>query len=97
LARESRLDPKEAERDEKRSWLNDCLEQLGDLVDSIEADIEKVSSGRGKAKNKDQVRRHGCMIIGSTTCVTVIYIFCRSRSSRIGSKRIDGTLHVLSR
>jgi CCR4-NOT transcription complex subunit 3 len=58
LARQANLDPKEAEREEKRSWLNDCLERLGDLVDSIEADIEKVSNVRGKAKNKEQVCQH---------------------------------------
>lgn len=56
LAREAKLDPKEAEREEKRAWTNDCLDRLNDLIDSIEADIEKVSSGGKKSKVKDQVR-----------------------------------------
>ena len=55
LAREARLDPKEAERDEKRSWLNDCLERLNDVIDTVSMEIEKASAGRGKGKNKEQV------------------------------------------
>lgn len=58
LAREARTDPKEIEREEKRCWLNDCLERLGDLIDSIEVDVEKLTTVKGgKTKNKDQVRR----------------------------------------
>ena len=56
LAREARTDPKEMEREEKRCWLNDCLERLSDLIDSIEADVEKITSVKGgKVKMKDQV------------------------------------------
>lgn len=57
LAREARTDPKEIEREEKRCWLNDCLERLGDLIDSIEVDVEKMTSVKGgKTKMKDQVQ-----------------------------------------
>ena len=55
LAREARLDPREAEREEKRNWTSDCLDRLGAIVESIEADIEKLSNGRAKSKNKEQV------------------------------------------
>ena len=55
LAREARLDPKEAEREEKRAWANDCLDRLNDLVNLIEADIEKLSGSRQKSKSKEQV------------------------------------------
>lgn len=57
LAREARNDPRDAEKEEKRQWVNDCLTSLQDLVESIEADIDKASaSNRGKIKNKDAVR-----------------------------------------
>jgi CCR4-NOT transcription complex subunit 3 len=56
LAREARTDPKEIDREEKRCWLNDCLERLGDLVDSIDGEVEKMTSVKGgKTKMKDQV------------------------------------------
>lgn len=55
LARDSRLDPREAEREEKRAWTNECLDRLNDIVDAVTADVEKLSSGRAKAKNKEQV------------------------------------------
>lgn len=56
LAREARTDPKEIDREEKRCWLNDCLESLGDLVDSIDGEVEKMTSVKGgKTKMKDQV------------------------------------------
>jgi CCR4-NOT transcriptional regulation complex NOT5 subunit len=53
LARDAKLDPKEAAKEEKREWLNECIDRLTDLIDSIEADVEKVAN---KKKNKDQVR-----------------------------------------
>jgi CCR4-NOT transcription complex subunit 3 len=56
LAREAKLDPREAEKDEKRLWANECLDKLNDLIDSIEADIEKIANGKGgRSKGKDQV------------------------------------------
>ena len=59
LAREARTDPKEIEKEEKRCWLNDCLERLGDLIDSIEVDVEKMTSVKGgKTKMKDQVQQN---------------------------------------
>ena len=55
LAREAKLDPKEAEKEEKRIWLGDSIERLGEIIETIEAEMEKLSGGRGKAKNKEQV------------------------------------------
>eukprot|EP01035_Chromulina_nebulosa_P019104 gene19104-24938_t len=57
LARDSRNDPKDIEREEKRNWANECLEKLNDIIDSIEADIEKISSGKVKSKNKEQLEK----------------------------------------
>lgn len=57
LARDARLDPKEALREEKRNWLNDCLDRLQDLNNTVEADKEKLSNAKGKAKNKDELGR----------------------------------------
>eukprot|EP01038_Epipyxis_sp_PR26KG_P004631 gene4631-6510_t len=58
LAREARLDPKEAIKEEKRNWLNDCLERLNDLINCIEADKEKLLNSKGnKAKNKEQMEK----------------------------------------
>lgn len=62
LAREARSDPKDAEKEDKRVWANDCLSRLQDIVESIEADVEKISStSRAKSKMKDQV---SCFRIG---------------------------------
>ena len=48
LAREAKLDPKEALREEKRGWLNDCLDKLNDLIDSVEVEREKILGGSSK-------------------------------------------------
>lgn len=59
LARDSKQDPKEVLKEEKRGWINGCLEQLAGLVDSVEADQEKLLAGKGsKAKNKAEVQNH---------------------------------------
>lgn len=57
LAREAKLDPKEQLREEKRQWLNDCLDQLHDLNNTVEADKEKILNGKGKSKNKDALEK----------------------------------------
>jgi len=58
LARDSKLDPKEALREEKRTWLNESLDKLHDLVDAVEAEREKVAgSSKNKSKNKEALER----------------------------------------
>lgn len=58
LAREAKLDPKEALKDEKRAWLNDSLDKLSDHIDSVEAEREKLLAGKGsKNKNKEALER----------------------------------------
>ena len=54
--RELRDDPKEAERDEKRNWLQESIERLENIIETIHGDVEKVTNGKAKAKNKEQVR-----------------------------------------
>lgn len=58
LARDSKVDPKEAMREEKRNWINECLERLNDVINSIEADKEKLLNAKGsKTKNKEQIEK----------------------------------------
>ena len=38
LARDSRMDPKEQEKEEKRDWINQCIESLTELIDNIEVE-----------------------------------------------------------
>lgn len=57
LAREAKIDPKDALKEEKRSWVNDCIDKLNDLVNSVEVEKEKLMTGRGKNKNKDQLEK----------------------------------------
>lgn len=57
LAREAKMDPLEAEKEDKRQWLSDVSEQLSDAINATEAEVEKLSSGRGKTKNKEQIER----------------------------------------
>jgi CCR4-NOT transcription complex subunit 3 len=57
LAREAKADPEEAERQERRDWINECLEKLNDVIDSVESEMEKLSSGRGKNKNKSELEK----------------------------------------
>ena len=53
LARSDILDPHEQEKQDKRDWLQECIEKLNELVDSTEADIERLSSSKGR-RNKEE-------------------------------------------
>eukprot|EP01041_Mallomonas_annulata_P001655 gene1655-3203_t len=57
LARETKLDPREAEKEDKREWIGSCLDRLGEVIDSIEADVEKLANSSKKNKNKETIRR----------------------------------------
>ena len=57
LAAANKLDPREVEKEEKREWLNTCIETLSDLNEAIEVEQEKLSSGRGRIKNKEAIER----------------------------------------
>ena len=96
LARDAKLDPKEAAKEEKRDWLNDCLDRLADLIDSIEADIEKIPN---KKKSKDQVRysRTPTYLLQNVAHFLHRLYDCRWTSSRIGLRKTGGTLHVWSK
>jgi CCR4-NOT transcription complex subunit 3 len=54
--REYREDPKEAERDEKRTWLQESVERLENIIQTINVEVEKVANSKGKTKNKEQVK-----------------------------------------
>ena len=58
LAREEKLDPHEIEKQESQAWVQAVIERIEVSVESWEADIERISSAKGKNKNKDQVRCH---------------------------------------
>jgi CCR4-NOT transcription complex subunit 3 len=55
LAREEKLDPREVEKEEKRSWLQGVIERVEGVVETLEADLEKMSNTKGKGRNKEQV------------------------------------------
>lgn len=52
LAREDKLDPREAEKEEKRNWIQSVLDRLTELVETLEGDIDKIASGKTKGKTK---------------------------------------------
>ena len=52
LAREDKLDPREAEKEEKRNWIQIVLDRLTELVETLEGDIDKIASGKTKGKTK---------------------------------------------
>mmetsp|Transcript_31239 Transcript_31239/g.31772 ORF Transcript_31239/g.31772 Transcript_31239/m.31772 type:complete len:417 (+) Transcript_31239:69-1319(+) len=58
LARETKLDPREAEKEAKGEWLGSCLDRLGELIDSLEADLERISVTSKKGKNKDTMEKY---------------------------------------
>ena len=57
LAREAKVDPKEAEKEGHRTWLNDHIQALSDINESLEADVEKLCSTKKGSKNKDAIEK----------------------------------------
>ena len=57
LARAEKVDPRDAEKEEKRTYLNEMTDKLSDLVESIEADYEKLTSSSKKGKNREAAEK----------------------------------------
>ena len=62
LARDAKVDPKEKEKNERKEWINEAMDKLGDLVNSLEADSEKISGGKTNKKQKEQLEKLGVRI-----------------------------------
>ena len=54
LARDVKQDPKDILRGEKRGWVNECIDKLNDLINSVEVEREKLLGGKGSKKAKEQ-------------------------------------------
>lgn len=56
LAREEKLNPRELEKEEKRSFIQSVVDRIEAVVESVEADLEKLTNTtKGKSKHKEQV------------------------------------------
>ncbi len=52
LAREDRLDPREAERENRISWAQGLVDRLGDLVENLDSEVDKITAGKTKGKSR---------------------------------------------
>lgn len=57
LAREDKLDPAEESKMRTTSWIAEYVERFREQVEEKEFDIEKLSSGKGKKTNKNQIEQ----------------------------------------
>ena len=53
LAREAKLDPEEAKKQEKREWCQECIDKLTTQMEAVEADIEKLLSAKKKTNKAE--------------------------------------------
>ena len=56
LAREAKLDPEEAKKQEKREWCQDCIDKLTTQMEAVEAEIEKLMSKKKPNKAELEVQ-----------------------------------------
>jgi CCR4-NOT transcription complex subunit 3 len=57
LARETKIDPHEAAKNSTRDWLSEKVDQLSLQIDMHEADMEKLTSGKGSKRNKQEIEQ----------------------------------------
>ncbi|KAL7489547.1 hypothetical protein ACHAW6_015647 [Cyclotella cf. meneghiniana] len=55
LAKADRLDPEEQKKEETISWISEIIDQIQGLIDEQELEVEKLSAGKGKKTNKNQL------------------------------------------
>lgn len=55
LAQIERLDPAEQARQNTRTWIQDCLTQLNEVIETNECDLERLQTAKGKNRNKQEM------------------------------------------
>mmetsp|Transcript_11655 Transcript_11655/g.24865 ORF Transcript_11655/g.24865 Transcript_11655/m.24865 type:complete len:668 (+) Transcript_11655:181-2184(+) len=55
LARQEKLDPEEQKKVDTIKWIGEVIDQLQTLIDDKDLEVEKLSSGKGKKTNKNQI------------------------------------------
>mmetsp|Transcript_3946 Transcript_3946/g.8350 ORF Transcript_3946/g.8350 Transcript_3946/m.8350 type:complete len:692 (-) Transcript_3946:229-2304(-) len=55
LARQEKLDPEEQKKLDTIKWIGEVIDQLQTLIDEMDLEVEKLSSGKGKKTNKNQI------------------------------------------
>ena len=55
LAAAAKLDPEAIERNKTRDWIQECLNTFNEQIESLEADVESLSSGKGSRTNKVEI------------------------------------------
>ena len=55
LAKQERIDPVEQAKINTREWIQDFIALLGEQMESFESDLERLSSGKGKRSNKQEI------------------------------------------
>lgn len=55
LARKEKLDPEEEKKQDTIKWVDEVIEQLQTLIDEKDLEVEKLSAGKGKKTNKNQI------------------------------------------
>ena len=62
LARAAVLDPEEQAKEDARSFLQNSIDKLGVQIESFEADVERLSSGKGMKRNKHELEEKDASI-----------------------------------
>lgn len=55
LARAEKLDPEEIKKNETIEWVGEVIDQIQTLIDEQDLEVEKLSAGKGKKTNKNQI------------------------------------------
>eukprot|EP00578_Thalassiosira_sp_NH16_P025509 CAMPEP_0181099722 /NCGR_PEP_ID=MMETSP1071-20121207/12809_1 /TAXON_ID=35127 /ORGANISM="Thalassiosira sp., Strain NH16" /LENGTH=685 /DNA_ID=CAMNT_0023182399 /DNA_START=138 /DNA_END=2195 /DNA_ORIENTATION=+ len=55
LARQEKLDPEEQKKVDTIKWVGEIIDQIQVLIDEKDLEIEKLSAGKGKKTNKNQI------------------------------------------
>ena len=62
LARAAVLDPEEQAKEDSRCFLQGSIDKLGVQIESFEADVERLSSGKGAKKNRAELEEKDAAI-----------------------------------
>ena len=73
LAREQKLDPKEAAKNKSREWLRTCVDNLNTQIESFDADLERLMAGKGRSNGVGLDTMERRRVIHLISCYMSVY------------------------
>lgn len=95
LAREDKLDPREQDKLNKSEWAQGCIDRLSELNETLDGEVDKITSGKAKARAKGEaVKRMLFCSIWYMHAYIYCYSFLGTQIEKLENRMMTNRWHI---